>query len=680
MHRLRRTLAVILTVCALCGVLESAAAKVSESVKLPVTGMKVTASYATGKYYTQLLRAMKESAGLSPAERFVHIAESQLGYTGSTSSGSLAGDGNGGIYTEYSNHRGVGGSDWCAAFVSWCAEAAGLADKKVLYYSNYAGGSKGSGTRAQWANPTIGEFRKLWSDDFKTKIDQKPRIGDLCLFMKSENTWSGTSHVEIVVSVEGQNSDGSWKFKTVGRKDGNIVGTETGKKVYCTKDNRSGSGSNAVRKFKGFYTPNWSAAKVWSASDVSGIEVLPMPGKPVLSVEAGSNLAETVLSWNATANTEYCTVRIYDANTKEELYLKGGITGTSFRALLDSGDYWAMVAAVNNTGEKRWTSSDNVYFSVSGKTASFNGTPALSRVGNGKKYNVYESAAPWPEVREYVRHTKGSFVSVTSQAEQQIVADAVAQFGYPCWLGGEAFLGKGKWQWSNEDAFTYTNWAGGQPSDGYGTENCIQMLPDGSWNDHAGYSTRGDSIYNVRGFIMEFEPVSVRAEFLFEGVVEGWPVERDALRVFVTFADGEEAEVADYTYSQSGIDAGTQTVSISWGGLSASVTVEYAESETPPLPDLVLPGGTLRVEEEAFTGTPCQYVYCPEGLESIGRNAFADCRRLVMIYIPENTALIDDGAFDRNSGNFWICGIPGSYAETYAEEHHIHFYPVKEKE
>ena len=362
LKRIALTLLAVWMICCFSGT-DLAATKVSETVKLPVTGMKVTESYASGAYYTKLLTAMKNSAGQKARDRFVMIAKSQEGYKGSSKSTKLAGDGDKGIYTEYSNHRGVAGYDWCAAFVSWCGEAAGLSSSKVLPRSNYAGGKNSSG-KAAWADPagagTVGTFHRVWSNDFSKYLsDYKPQPGDLCLFMKSSNTWSGTSHVEIVISVnDTQNSDGSWTFTTIGRN-----GNEVKQSTY--KSNAPRSKNSSVRKFKGFYTPNWSAAAAWTASDVSGI-VIPgaskTPGKPTLTVSAGTSNTETAFSWAKTSNTEYYTIRIYDS-TGAEILLRGGIEGTTFSTQLNAGKYTAKLASVNNTAQE-WTFSDVVSFTV----------------------------------------------------------------------------------------------------------------------------------------------------------------------------------------------------------------------------------------------------------------------------------------------------------------------------
>ena len=85
------------------------------------------------------------------------------------------------------------------------------------------------------------------------------------------------------------------------------------------------------------------------------------PSQPTLNVSAGDSTKNTTLSWNATANTNYYDLRIY--NSDGSLYLsKFYYTGTSYSVKLPVGSYYANVASVNNNGN--YVFSANVNFSV----------------------------------------------------------------------------------------------------------------------------------------------------------------------------------------------------------------------------------------------------------------------------------------------------------------------------
>ena len=101
-------------------------------------------------------------------------------------------------------------------------------------------------------------------------------------------------------------------------------------------------------------------------------------------------------------------------------------------------------------------------------------------------------------------------------------------------------------------------------------------------------------------------------------------------------------------------------------------TTLYAVWEKPQ-PDLILPSNLTTVGEEAFEGAGFKYAVLPEGAESIEKRAFAGCKNLRDIYIPESTVMIAEDAFEGVSG-LTIHGKEGSYAEFYAGKHGYVFY------
>jgi len=101
-------------------------------------------------------------------------------------------------------------------------------------------------------------------------------------------------------------------------------------------------------------------------------------------------------------------------------------------------------------------------------------------------------------------------------------------------------------------------------------------------------------------------------------------------------------------------------------------TTLYAVWEKPE-PDLILPSSLKTVGEEAFEGGAFKYAVLPESTESIERRAFANCRNLRDIYIPEMTTRITEDAFEGVSG-LTIHGKEGSYAEYFAEKQGYAFY------
>lgn len=86
----------------------------------------------------------------------------------------------------------------------------------------------------------------------------------------------------------------------------------------------------------------------------------------------------------------------------------------------------------------------------------------------------------------------------------------------------------------------------------------------------------------------------------------------------------------------------------------------------------VLPESLKSIDDEAFSGTAVNTLIFPDGLLSIGNNAFCNSAYLIDVYIPETTIHIADSAFS-GSSRFVIHGIDGSYAKKWAQDHQIPF-------
>ena len=86
---------------------------------------------------------------------------------------------------------------------------------------------------------------------------------------------------------------------------------------------------------------------------------------------------------------------------------------------------------------------------------------------------------------------------------------------------------------------------------------------------------------------------------------------------------------------------GTATITATADGVSGSCTVTVREVKF-----LTLPAGLTEIEVEAFMGdTTVEAVIVPEGCESIGERAFAECENLVYIRVPAST-YIEYDAFE----------------------------------
>ena len=88
---------------------------------------------------------------------------------------------------------------------------------------------------------------------------------------------------------------------------------------------------------------------------------------------------------------------------------------------------------------------------------------------------------------------------------------------------------------------------------------------------------------------------------------------------------------------------------------------------------LVLPAALTEIGEEAFSGSPAESVWLPDGVTAIGERAFAECENLRAIRIPASVVSIADSAFDGCSVSLVITGKTGSEAQRFAARRGLSF-------
>jgi hypothetical protein len=133
---------------------------------------------------------------------------------------------------------------------------------------------------------------------------------------------------------------------------------------------------------------------------------------------------------------------------------------------------------------------------------------------NGHFYDVILSNITWTEASLAAVGAGGYLATITSQEEQAFIATLVAPFitvqgdaGFK--LGGfqpaDSTEPGGGWQWVTTEAWSYANWAGGEPNNAGGNEAYLYLDERFSWawNDYQD----NDSYYNPKGYIVESVPV-----------------------------------------------------------------------------------------------------------------------------------------------------------------------------
>ena len=135
--------------------------------------------------------------------------------------------------------------------------------------------------------------------------------------------------------------------------------------------------------------------------------------------------------------------------------------------------------------------------------------------GNGHWYEFVDngSTISWTDSRDAAEQRGGHLVSITSEGEDDwVIANLVVPHdpGYtvaPPWIGAYQDVGSptysepgGGWTWVSGEAWSYSNWSPGEPSNGNGIEHYVnyQTWQNPRWNDN-------DNFGSKFSYIVEYE-------------------------------------------------------------------------------------------------------------------------------------------------------------------------------
>eukprot|EP00092_Neocalanus_flemingeri_P051027 GFUD01059185.1.p1 GENE.GFUD01059185.1~~GFUD01059185.1.p1 ORF type:complete len:185 (-),score=27.51 GFUD01059185.1:286-840(-) len=99
-----------------------------------------------------------------------------------------------------------------------------------------------------------------------------------------------------------------------------------------------------------------------------------------------------------------------------------------------------------------------------------------------KCYKYFAAPLNWEDAELVCERRNSWLTSVHSAAENTFVANLQ---GNSAWIGG--FRKPNDltpfWAWIDGSSLDYTNWNVGEPNDGYGAEDCVEIKDTGKWND-----------------------------------------------------------------------------------------------------------------------------------------------------------------------------------------------------
>lgn len=142
--------------------------------------------------------------------------------------------------------------------------------------------------------------------------------------------------------------------------------------------------------------------------------------------------------------------------------------------------------------------------------ATVNAVP-VTNLATGHQYDVISAnGISWTSANSAASGLGAGWhlATITSAAEQAFLQTVIGG-GTEYWLGGfqnPTHLGAANnWHWITGEAWSYTNWAGGEPNDYNGGEQYLGIWGSGGswrWNDEA-------YLGNIRGYVVEYSPAAV---------------------------------------------------------------------------------------------------------------------------------------------------------------------------
>ena len=323
-----------------------------------------------------------------------------------------------------------------------------------------------------WLVSTFGVNQTLWIGltDEVTEGQFKWVSGEISTYTnwlpgEPNNGWGGEDHVEMNFGSPGKwNDSSSNQFRrgiveitnispsiTLAVSPSSVTEDGTTNLVYIFT--RTGATTN-------FLTVNYGITGTANSSDYTG--ATPGTGKTI-TFAAGSSTA--ILTINPTEDT---TVE------SDETVALTLASGTGYTV----GTTTAVTGTITNDD------STNPIFNY-----------------NGSQYTL-TSYGTWQEAQAQAQSLGGNLVTINNQAEQDWL---VSTFGVnqTLWIGLTDEVTEGQFKWVSGEISTYTNWLPGEPNNGWGGEDHVEMNfgSPGKWNDSSSNQFR-------RGIVEIKQPVT----------------------------------------------------------------------------------------------------------------------------------------------------------------------------
>lgn len=114
-------------------------------------------------------------------------------------------------------------------------------------------------------------------------------------------------------------------------------------------------------------------------------------------------------------------------------------------------------------------------------------TEMVSCVSECSMYFLNEQSMTGSQAQAFAQTLGANLVSIQTQAENECIVSSLVNLGLNStsdviWIGFTDEVVEGSFGWYDQSPISYTNWAPDEPNQA-GDEDCVQIYPDGMWND-----------------------------------------------------------------------------------------------------------------------------------------------------------------------------------------------------
>ncbi len=101
----------------------------------------------------------------------------------------------------------------------------------------------------------------------------------------------------------------------------------------------------------------------------------------------------------------------------------------------------------------------------------------------GNRYFCSLTPATWNDAKILCKLNGGDLAKITSAEENHYISSKL--MGQTAWIGASDERREGVFEWIDRALVSYSNWASGQPNNGGGNEDYVELQPNGLWNDNS---------------------------------------------------------------------------------------------------------------------------------------------------------------------------------------------------